>query len=216
MIAAAFHDASQALPAADGAFLAHLRGIDGSGAGTQVVVENIWAMYFVVTGDHRMAVGDRLRIALPRIGEVEATVIWGGPQILGCKFTAPITLEGLLADGPATASNADVTARDIPEQGEASFGARFIKFRQSAGLTQAKLASQIGVSVPAICAWERNKSRPKAKRLEAISAILGVSVGELIGQAEGPSLRRLIRNSRERIAQAAGVSPDRVEISIKL
>jgi len=212
MAAAAFFETPLTLLAEETGFRVHLRGRNEAGLNRQIAAQKIWAIYFVVSDDHGLAVGDSLSIALSPASEIDATVIWSGPQILGCKLARPADPENLLK----ASFEADVTEGDASNDDDLDFGARFLKFRLARKLTQARLAEQLGVSVPAICNWEKNKSRPKARRMEFVASVLGVSLPELLGHSEMPSLRRIILDSRQEVANAAGISPDRVEISIKL
>jgi transcriptional regulator with XRE-family HTH domain len=50
---------------------------------------------------------------------------------------------------------------------------RLRAFRVAAKLTQAELASRIGVPPGMICYWERDQRRPLRRNLAALAGILG-------------------------------------------
>lgn len=62
-------------------------------------------------------------------------------------------------------------------------------YRQLAGLSQAELAEQIGISAPSYNAFERNKAHPKLDTLLKISELLNVSLDELTGNKADPVKR---------------------------
>jgi len=61
-------------------------------------------------------------------------------------------------------------------------GERLAGARKAAGLTQEKLANEIGVSFQAISTWERNESLPDTNHLMALSRALHVSLDQLFGE----------------------------------
>lgn len=69
----------------------------------------------------------------------------------------------------------------------ATLGDRLAAAREAAGLSQAKLASKIGVKVDTLEAWEEDRREPRANRLQMLTGLLGVSLGWLLtGAGEGP------------------------------
>ena len=59
-------------------------------------------------------------------------------------------------------------------------GAVIKALREGKGLTQKELANELGVSDKAISKWETGKGLPDITLLEPLSAVLGVSVTELL------------------------------------
>lgn len=57
--------------------------------------------------------------------------------------------------------------------------------RKAASCTQSQLAEKIGVSQPAITAWETGSAFPRANMLPAIAAALGCSIDELFADPGG-------------------------------
>lgn len=68
----------------------------------------------------------------------------------------------------------------------AKYRCRIQEFRQKKGLTQEQLANLVGVRIPTIANYERNRRTPNVVMLSQIAAILGCSVHDLI---EVPNLK---------------------------
>ena len=58
--------------------------------------------------------------------------------------------------------------------------------RDDMGLTQKGLGEALGVGQPAVCGWERNRARPNAATLDALSNVLSVDLGDLTRAAGVP------------------------------
>lgn len=75
------------------------------------------------------------------------------------------------------------------------FGQRLHTFREQAGLTQAQVAEELGISPRAYAFWEREPVALKAEQLATLADVLNVSADELIGRkiqkkrGSGPSGR---------------------------
>ena len=61
-------------------------------------------------------------------------------------------------------------------------GEKLAAARKAAGLTQEKLANELGVSFQAISIWERNESLPDTKHLMTLAGTLHVSLDQLVGE----------------------------------
>ena len=69
----------------------------------------------------------------------------------------------------------------------ATLGDRLVAARNAAGLSQHDLATQIGVKVLTLDAWENDWKEPRANRLQMLTGLLGVSLRWLLtGVGEGP------------------------------
>jgi transcriptional regulator with XRE-family HTH domain len=69
----------------------------------------------------------------------------------------------------------------------ATLGDRLMAARSSAGLSQIELATQLGVKVVTLDAWENDWKEPRANRLQMLTGRLGVSLRWLLtGVGEGP------------------------------
>ena len=56
----------------------------------------------------------------------------------------------------------------------------FLSARKKAGLTQADVASEVGVSAAAVCQWETGATVPKAKLLPEIAKLYKCTVDKLL------------------------------------
>ncbi len=88
----------------------------------------------------------------------------------------------------------------------------------------------MGVSRPTVWAWEAGKSKPRSSKMERILAVLGASNEEFYGTetaaprdapatdsiAEQRSLASAIGESKKRVAEAAGTTPECIKIIIAL
>ena len=54
----------------------------------------------------------------------------------------------------------------------AYLGDKILEYRRIQGLTQEKLAEQLGIDLTTLASWERGKHRPTKKLLEKINPIL--------------------------------------------
>ena len=69
----------------------------------------------------------------------------------------------------------------------ATLGDRLLAARNAAGITQIELATQLGVKVVTLDAWENDWKEPRANRLQMLTGLLGVSLRWLLtGVGEGP------------------------------
>lgn len=59
-------------------------------------------------------------------------------------------------------------------------GKRITKAREAAGLNQSELARALGVKPQSVQAWESGRNVPRHKKIEAISAYLGIPIMDLI------------------------------------
>ena len=68
----------------------------------------------------------------------------------------------------------------------ATLGDRIAAAREAAGLTQAQLATRLGVRTKTLDAWERDSSEPRANRVQMLAAMLNVSLRWLLsGEGDG-------------------------------
>jgi transcriptional regulator with XRE-family HTH domain len=144
----------------------------------------------------------------------QAIVAWVGGRLIACDLDAPLplaTLDLILSLGAETAAR-DLSAAPAP----ASLGARMQQLRRAKGMTQDKLAKSLSVSVPAVSAWEADRSRPRPDRMDAMAKIFGVSLSDLLGLKERTGFRTQVDQARRSIALAAGVDEDKVRIQIEM
>ncbi|MEO1330569.1 MAG: helix-turn-helix domain-containing protein [Pseudomonadota bacterium] len=102
------------------------------------------------------------------------------------------------ADASAAMSTAEASQAELEEirfaepsdgyfgEDSATLGDRVSAARQAAGLTQAGLASRLGVGAKVVSAWENDRSEPRANRLAMLAGLLNVSVTWLLtGRGDG-------------------------------
>ncbi|WP_282945868.1 MULTISPECIES: helix-turn-helix domain-containing protein [unclassified Sphingopyxis] len=193
------------------------RGAHHDGTEIEVLIHNISGTGLLFESDIELEAGDRIEIELPHAGDISAVVIWASGRLFGCQFEGPVS--------PATLSAVELKSvvppepeveESQPSPADEAFGARLQRFRIMAGLNQADVAERIGVSAPSVSGWEKGRARPKHDRMDALAAILGVQVSDLLGGFAPEGLHDLIARSREQIARTVGVAPDKVRIIVEL
>lgn len=74
--------------------------------------------------------------------------------------------------------------RILGENAMKIFGERLLELRKEKGVSQAKLAKDLGVSYSVVCYWETNRSEPTAPNLVKLADYFGVSVDFLLGRVD--------------------------------
>ena len=64
------------------------------------------------------------------------------------------------------------------------FSERLKELRQDKGISQAKLAKDIGVSFSVVCYWETDRSEPTAVNIVKIADYFSVTADYLLGRRE--------------------------------
>jgi transcriptional regulator with XRE-family HTH domain len=99
-------------------------------------------------------------------------------------------------------------------------GERIQYFRTRLGLSLRQAALSVGVSIPAFCHWEHGRTRPRPDKLPDIARTLHVSLDSLVGSAAQNDPNRplssmhVLERAKREVADAFGVSADRVQISV--
>jgi transcriptional regulator with XRE-family HTH domain len=88
--------------------------------------------------------------------------------------------------GPERTAERIAADHQLMDGGHGGVGGRIKAARQSAGMTQAVLASSIGVSRSAVAQWETDRSGQVGANLARVAAALGVSAQHLLTGADGP------------------------------
>jgi transcriptional regulator with XRE-family HTH domain len=202
------------------------KGVQHDGTGIEVQIHNISGTGLLFESDIKLAACDRIEIELPHAGDITAVVIWASGRLFGCQFEGPVSpatlsaveLKSAVAPTPEPTpaidpppSVEDVHAAPVIDE---AFGDRLQRLRTSAGLSLGEVAKRMGVSAPSVSGWEKGRARPTRGRIVKLAAILGVPPADLIDDAAPEEFQELVDRSREQIAHAAGVSPDRVRITI--
>ncbi len=190
-----------------------LDGKKAAGSEVKILLHNISATGLLVESKTPLAVGDRLQINLPHSGMSSAAVVWSSGHMYGCQFETPVSSATLSA--AQLRSGAGPVVRS-PSSSARNFGARLHRLRVERGLTQSQLADHLGISKPSIWAWEHGKAQPKADRMAALAALLGVDPAELLESSHQPNLGKTVEQARIEIADAAGIDPAQVRISIEM
>ena len=60
----------------------------------------------------------------------------------------------------------------------------FASEREKAGLSQAAVAKELGITGAAVCQWEKGKTSPKLPMLRKIAKLYGCSVDALVENTE--------------------------------
>lgn len=194
-----------------------LHGSKATGAEIEALVHNISSTGMLVESKAPLEIGEVIEVNLPHSGKTAARVIWTSGDLAGCQFEMPISPATLSAAQLRSVVGPDTHAPDDqPAAGAESFGVRLQRLRTAKQLTQGQLAGRLGVSEPSISAWELDKARPKAGRMEALSDALGVEISELLGFEETENLADLVSRAKAQIARAAGVKPDNIKFTIEI
>lgn len=194
-----------------------LHGSKATGAEIAALVHNISATGVLVETSVAFEIGEVIEVNLPHSGKTAARVIWISGDLCGCQFEISISPATLSAAQLRSVVGPDASAPDDqPAPGAESFGLRLQRLRTTRELTQGQLALRLGVSEPSISAWELDKARPKAGRMEALSVALGVEITELLGVGEVENLSELVERAKAQIAKAAGVTPDKIKFTIEM
>lgn len=64
------------------------------------------------------------------------------------------------------------------------FSQRVRMLRDRAGLTQEAMAEKLGITNRAVGAWESGRARPRLAKMQELADLFGVTVSELMGEAE--------------------------------
>ena len=219
-MAIAAHFTSDQRGSARRTLLLEALGATASGDAASVTVHNISQTGLLLDSDAELAVGDTIELDLPEAEVVEARVVWRSGRFAGCQFLIPLTGAALSAAQLRGTAGAEVGP--VASRSSEPFPQRLARLRKARGLTLASIAQALGVSKPTVWAWEQGKARPVDNRLDALAAILGVTREELTPDGGTPrlddsqALSQVLARSRAAIAQAVGIKPERVKISVEL
>ena len=93
----------------------------------------------------------------------------------------PIFMQAFTVFPPDDPYNATMPAGRPPKHERSPFGERLHAARLAAGLSQAHVAEQMGVTQPSYADWERRTVALPPEHLPKLAAILSISVEELLG-----------------------------------
>ena len=211
-----------------------LSGIAGnSGPKSDAMVLNISATGLLLQASQELSVGQRITVEIPMAGDCAAEVVWCSDNLFGCRFIAPLG-KGVLSAAQLRSmpeTNEDAEPPMLADYGQAGspFGTRLARLRRARGLTQTGFAKAVGVSKTTVWKWENGKAKPRRNAISMMLEILNVTRAELMtgpltnsaeddqgvaGQAN--TLTVAIRESKLRVARAAGITPEQVAITLAL
>ena len=202
-------------------------GVGQAGRAFDAEILNLSNSGMLVKTGAQLSIDDPIEVVLPQSGAVGAKVVWFADGLYGCSFLKPIS------DDELQAANDLASIEDEPGQrygvDHETLGSRIKRLRTSRSFTMRGLAEKVGVSKPTLWKWEGDQVRPRHETMQRLAEELGVSELELVYGAPGlgqaaeileqeelsqGTLADIVRASRKRIAQAAGVDEAQVEIHI--
>ncbi len=201
-------------------------GVGQSGRGFDAEILNISTGGMLVKTTSEISRDAPISVVLPQSGAVGARVIWSADDLYGCSFDSPISEDEL--ESVREAARYSSPFRHAYGVDHETLGARIKRLRTASGYTMVELAQKVGVSKPTLWKWEGDQVRPRHETMGILAQQLGVGELELVygaprlGEAaasleeeEGQgSLADIVRASRKRIAEAAGVDEVSVDIHI--
>lgn len=194
-------------------------------AEAEIHVVTISTRSLILRSSETWSVGDLVDIELLDGSISHAHVVWHDGELVACHTDKPIAAAVSSADlllDPSMPYAASGSARADTKMARAetpsidSFASRLVKLRRARRIPQETLARTLSVSVPAVSAWEAGRSRPRAPRLEALAEFYGITLAELLDPKQTDEFTVQIAQARKTIATAAGVSEDRVRITIDI
>jgi transcriptional regulator with XRE-family HTH domain len=187
-----------------------------SGDASSVLIHDISATGMLIESPTELTIDERIAVELPHAGATWAKVVWLSGKLFGCEFDRPISAGALSAAQLRSAVGRPVDiSHHLEPVADASFGNRLMRLRKERGISQAHVATQLGVSKPTVWAWEHGKARPVGSRIAALAEVLGVASGDLMSPGTS-NVDELIARSRQQIAAAMGTSPEKVRIWVEL
>lgn len=213
-----------------------VRSAPPAGEAAEVLIHNLSATGLLLESASPLAVGDEIFVELPEAAASTAKVVWASGRFFGCAFDRPLA--------PAIVSAAQLRSEPSLEQPERhlpvpvrndpasieSFGARLHRLRRDRGFTLVEFARRANVSRPTVWSWEADRSTPRRSKTKILLEVLGVSEDELFGttgahesdrseadiSGSGETLQHAINEAKERVAELAGTSPDKVRLIIEI
>ena len=102
-----------------------------------------------------------------------------------------------------------MTSKRQEDLENARLGARIREFRKGRGFTMVELATEIGVSQPAVSQWETGKEPPGRENIKKLAKVLGITIATLLGEADAYSSTATFG-----AVQAAGVTSMPVDVPV--
>jgi len=198
-------------------------GVGQAGKAFDAEILNLSRNGMLVRTDAALSLHDPLEVVLPKTGATQAKVVWFTDDLYGCSFARQISEEDLQAANEIASLDGDQDGRFGVDH--ETLGSRIKRLRKQSGKSMRALAERVGVSKPTLWKWEGDQVRPRHETMQRLAQELGVTELELVYGApgrlgdegagdQGSSLAEIVRSSRRRIAEAAGVDEGCVEVTI--
>lgn len=202
------------------------------GASTNVVIHDISTAGMLIETRSTLEIGQSIMLSLPDADRVVARVVWQNETLFGCRFETSLPQGAVSAIRLRSPGPDDVKpAGDPPEEAAAEgLGERLLRLRHEKGLSRTALSERTGFSKPTIWGWETGRTTPRRENLRILAAVFGLSEQQLLygrgrpplretdasgAEAYARSLKEVIDQAKTRIAEVAGVSKLKVQISIE-
>lgn len=191
----------------------------------EINVVTISTKTLIFRSSQTWTLGDLIGIELPDGSISHARIAWHDGELVACDTDKPIAVAFLDRDilpDPIAPRVDDKPAQGVLDTAQAdgplvdNFASRLVMLRKERRIPQEKLARTLSVSVPAVSAWEAGRSRPRAARMAALAEFYGITLAELLDVNQTDAFKVQIASARKAIAKAAGVSEDRVRITIDI
>jgi transcriptional regulator with XRE-family HTH domain len=187
-------------------------GSTASGETARVLIHNISTTGLLLESAVLLTEDERIELALPEVGNAAAHVVWMSESFYGCRFETPLPASAL----GTLELYSRVISTAAPSESADTLPVRIARLRKEQGLTLEALAALVNVSKPTVWAWEQGKTRPTPERIAALAKLLGVDEDELLTGRDGNALAQALNQARQVVAEAFGVDPARVKVSIEL
>lgn len=187
-------------------------GSTASGHTARVLIHNISTTGLLIESAVTLSENEQIVLALPEVGTASAHVVWMSESFYGCRFETPLPISVL----GALELRSQLSAAPAPAEPSDTLPVRIARLRKEQGLTLEALASLVNVSKPTVWAWEQGKTRPTPERIAALARLLGVAEEELLSGRDGKALDQALSHARSVVAEAFGVDPARVKVTIEL
>jgi transcriptional regulator with XRE-family HTH domain len=213
-----------------------VRGAPPAADAADVLIHNLSSTGLLLESASQLLVGDEIVVELPEAGTSTAKVVWASGQFFGCAFDQPLSAVALsaaqLRGEPVmalTKGHGAGPAKDELSKIE-TFGARLHRLRRDRGFTLVEFARRTKVSRPTVWSWEADRSTPRRSKTRILLEVLGVTADELFGttgaaentrqdaamSGQAETLQHAINEAKERVADLAGTSPDKVRLIIEI
>ncbi|PZU15584.1 MAG: XRE family transcriptional regulator [Citromicrobium sp.] len=181
-----------------------------SGEAANVLIHNASATGLLMQTPAPLSQGETIELVLPEAGVVAAEIVWQSGEFYGCQFAQPLREAVLSA---AELRSAPPVTEALPPAG--TLGERLHRLRLVSGMTLDEVAQRLSVSKPTVWAWEHDKARPVAQRFDEIAALFGVDASLLTESARADPAAEIIGRARRMVAEALGISGERVRIMLE-